>query len=157
MNVKCAHQELKPIEALVPNPRNANQHPQNQIDLLAKIMHFQGVRHPIIVSKRSGFVVAGHARLKAAQRNGWTEFPTDYQDFDSDAQEYAFLVSDNTIQEFAETNRDAVREVLAEMPELQIEMLAMPNLIMPELEIKEAELDENLEVKNKCPSCEYEW
>lgn len=58
------------IEKLVGNPRNPNKHPQNQIELLAKIIKAQGWRNPTVVSKRSGFVVKGHGRLAAAQYLG---------------------------------------------------------------------------------------
>jgi hypothetical protein len=42
--VFCAHTELVDIEKLVPNPRNPNRHPENQIKLLAKIIRAQGWR-----------------------------------------------------------------------------------------------------------------
>lgn len=58
------------IEKLVGNPRNPNKHPQNQIELLAKIIKAQGWRNPIVVSRRSGFVVKGHGRLEAARLLG---------------------------------------------------------------------------------------
>ena len=35
-----------PIEELVPNPRNPNTHPEDQVKLLAKIIKFQGFRSP---------------------------------------------------------------------------------------------------------------
>ena len=38
-----------------------NQHSADQIILLAKIIGGQGWRAPIVVSKRSGYIVAGHA------------------------------------------------------------------------------------------------
>lgn len=90
MQVNCAHTELVDVERLVLNPRNANKHPDKQIELLAKILKFQGWRHPVVVSKRSGFVVAGHGRIAAARLNGWTEVPVDYQDFENEAAEWAF-------------------------------------------------------------------
>ena len=52
---------------LVPHPRNPNKHGDNQIALLAKIIGNQGWRNPIVVSERSGFIVAGHGRLGAAR------------------------------------------------------------------------------------------
>lgn len=95
-----------PVEALIPHEMNANTHPEKQIKTLAKLMNYQGWRHPIIVSKLSGKIVAGHGRLSAAKLNGWSECPVDMQDFDDKAQELAFLASDNIIQELAETDDD---------------------------------------------------
>jgi hypothetical protein len=65
--VNCAFDELVPLEKLVPNPRNPNQHPQSQVALLAKVIAHQGWRSPVVVSTRSGFIVAGHGRYEAAK------------------------------------------------------------------------------------------
>ncbi len=65
--VKCAHDEMVPLEEIIPNPRNPNQHPDQQIELLAKIIAAQGWRAPITVSTRSGFIVRGHGRFAAAK------------------------------------------------------------------------------------------
>lgn len=102
MRVNCAHTEIVDVDLLVPHPMNANKHGDRQIDLLAKIMKHQGWRHPITVSKRSGFIVAGHGRLMAAKKIGWTHAPVDRQDFENEADEYAHLIADNKIAELAE-------------------------------------------------------
>jgi hypothetical protein len=65
--VNCAFDELVPLEKLVPNPRNPNQHPQSQVALLAKVIAHQGWRSPVVVSTRSGFIVAGQGRYEAAK------------------------------------------------------------------------------------------
>lgn len=63
ISIHCAYDDLADITTLVPNSRNPNQHPQKQIELLAKIIKNQGWRAPITVSNRSGFVVRGHGQL----------------------------------------------------------------------------------------------
>ncbi|NBR87399.1 MAG: hypothetical protein EBT61_18165 [Verrucomicrobia bacterium] len=65
--VHCSHDRMVAVTEIVANPRNPNKHPAKQVALLAKIIRHQGWRAPIVVSKRSGFVVAGHGRLAAAQ------------------------------------------------------------------------------------------
>ena len=77
----CAFDELVPVEKLVPNPRNPNQHPEAQVALLAKVITHQGWRAPIVVSTRSGFIVAGHGRYEAAKVLGLESVPVDYQEF----------------------------------------------------------------------------
>src|SRR5210317_705394 len=72
--VNCAYGELVPLEKLVPNPRNPNQHPQSQVALLAKVIAHQGRRSPIAVSKRSGFIVSGHGRYEAAKALGHRDY-----------------------------------------------------------------------------------
>ena len=64
--VFCAHDAIVDVTKLVPNPKNPNQHPDNQIQLLGRIIRQAGWRQPITVSKRSGFIVKGHGRLAAA-------------------------------------------------------------------------------------------
>ena len=124
MKIKCSHTKVADITTLVPNPRNPNVHTKRQIDLLAKIMEFQGVRNPIVVSKRSGFIVKGHGRLAAAQVNGWTSFPVDMQDYDNEAQEYADMISDNKIQELSDLNLGDVTDLVSEyMPDIDLETL----------------------------------
>lgn len=91
IEVWCAFDQLVPIEELRPNPRNSNKHPDGQIDLLAKAIKYFGWRHTILVSKRSGLIVAGHGRLLAAQKLGLPLVPVDYQDFASDADEMGWL------------------------------------------------------------------
>ena len=64
--VFCAYDKLVDPKDLVGNPRNPNQHPKDQIKLLAHIIQSQGWRAPITVSVQSGYVVRGHGRLAAA-------------------------------------------------------------------------------------------
>jgi len=83
--------------------------------LLAKIIAAHGIRHPITVSKRSGFVVSGHCRLLAAKELGLERFPADMQDFASEAEELAVLVADNQVAELAETDGQIMADVLVEL------------------------------------------
>ncbi len=95
--IKCTYAELVPIHKLQPHPENPHKHSGQQIERLAKLIDYQGIRHPIIVSKRSGFIVVGHGRLMALKKLNVSVVPVDYQDFENEAQEYAFIVSDNAI------------------------------------------------------------
>ena len=70
VEVWCSFEELAKVDALKENPKNPNKHPDSQIELLAKNIKYLGWRHPITVSKRSGFIVAGHGRLMAAKKLG---------------------------------------------------------------------------------------
>ncbi len=78
--VFCAHDAIVPIKDLRPNPKNPNQHPPEQIKLLASIIRATGWRAPITVSKRSGLVTKGHGRLMAAQLDDLTDAPVDYNE-----------------------------------------------------------------------------
>lgn len=75
--IHCTHTETRDPESLIEHPRNINQHPKEQIELLAKIIKHQGWRNSIVVSERSGFVVKGHGRLAAALLLGCEQVPVD--------------------------------------------------------------------------------
>nr|DAT74924.1 MAG TPA: adenine specific DNA methyltransferase [Caudoviricetes sp.] len=125
--VYCAHDKIVETDSLVGNPRNPNTHPKEQVEALAKIIKRQGWRHPIVVSNRSGFVVKGHGRLLAAAALGVSHVPVDYQDYESEASEYADLMADNKIQEFSELDAKLSAEILMDIKnsgDIELEMSA---------------------------------
>ncbi len=104
-NFQCQGEDTL-ISHIIPNPKNNNKHSVEQIKRLAKIIEFQGQRSPIVVSNRSGFVVKGHARLMALKELGWERAVVDYQEYKSEAQEYADMTADNEIARWAELDRE---------------------------------------------------
>lgn len=117
--IHCTHTELRDSAVLVEHPRNPNRHPRKQIELLARIIRHQGWRNPIVVSARSGFVVAGHGRLAAARLLGLAEVPVDVQDFGTEADEWAHLVADNRIAELADMDDAGLGELLRDLGEVE--------------------------------------
>lgn len=115
IEVWCSFDELVSVDSLNPNPKNPNKHPDSQIELLSKNIKYLGWRHPITVSKRSGFIVAGHGRLMAAKKLGVQIVPVDYQEFNSDADEMAVLVADNRLAELSETSEEDLKNILSEL------------------------------------------
>lgn len=122
--VYCAHDKIVDVATLVPNPKNPNTHPDNQIQLLGRIIRQQGWRAPITVSNRSGFIVKGHGRLAAALLEGFTEVPVDFQNYASEAEEYADLVADNRIAELSEIDNKMLADIFADIDtgEIPIEL-----------------------------------
>lgn len=106
---------LADISGLVPHPRNPNTHPQSQIKALAKIIKHQGWRAPIVVSKRSGFIIAGHGRLEAAKLLGLDQAPVSYQDFPTEADEWAHMIADNRLSELAELDNIELGSLIREL------------------------------------------
>lgn len=113
--VFCAFDKIEPIGKLVPNPGNPNKHPEYQIELLAQIIKAQGWRAPITVSTRSGFIVRGHGRLMAAMKLQVKEVPVDYQNYATEAEEYADLIADNRIAELAEIDTKALADMISQI------------------------------------------
>ena len=120
--VFCAHDAIVDITALVPNPKNPNQHPDTQIQILGRIIRQTGWRQPITVSKRSGFIVKGHGRLSVALLEGMKQAPVDYQNYTNEAEEYADLVADNRIAELAETDNKLLADIFADIDTGEIPM-----------------------------------
>lgn len=126
IKVHCAHDKLIPVGLLNPHPKNRNKHPKEQIQRLAKILEYQGFRYPIKVSKLSGFITAGHGRLEAAKLLNLDSVPVNFQDYDSEEQEYADLVADNAIALWAEIDLSGVNFDLQDLgPDLDLDMLGL--------------------------------
>lgn len=113
--VFCAHDAIVPTETLIPNPRNPNKHPPEQIRALAKIIRASGWRQPITISTRSGFIVKGHGRLLAAQLDDMAEVPVDYQNYASEAEEWSDLIADNRLAELSEIDNKLLADLMADV------------------------------------------
>ena len=115
IKVHCAHSDIVAVKDLKPNPKNPNRHPENQIEILAKVIQAQGWRQPIKVSNQSGYIVSGHGRYEAAIFMGAEFVPVDYQDYDSEESELADLLADNRIAELADMDDKKLAELFAEL------------------------------------------
>jgi DNA modification methylase len=113
--VFCSFDEIVRIGDLKPNPRNPNEHNEAQVKLLASIIESTGWRTPITVSKRSGLIVKGHGRQMAALQAGLQYAPVDYQEYSTEAEEYADLIADNRIAELANLNMEKLVDMVQEI------------------------------------------
>jgi len=120
--IRCAYSTLVCPSTLRPHPRNPNTHPSAQIEMLAGVIAESGWRHPIIVSKRSGYVVMGHGRLEAAILLGCETVPVDYQDFETEADELAAMVADNRLAELSVMDREALKDILCDLDTGEIDL-----------------------------------
>jgi len=120
--VHCAHTAIVPLDNLRPYPRNAKQHPADQIAALAKLIRHHGWRYPITVSNQSGYIVRGHARREAAAQLGLQQVPVDHQNYSSEEDERADRLADNRIAELGEVDRGLLREELLELDTGLMEM-----------------------------------
>lgn len=156
VEVKCLFDKMVNVNDLKQHPKNRNKHGQDQIERLAKLYSFHGIRHPIIVSKLSGCIVAGHGRRLAAMRAGIKEMPVVYQDFDDADQEYAFIQSDNAIALWADLDIPAINQDVNLMgPDFNIDMLGIKDFT---LDLSDAGFDPSADVEmdvqhKTCPHC----
>jgi len=117
--------ELIEVKKLIPNPKNNNRHSIEQVERLSKLIKHNGFRVPIIVSKKSGHIVSGHARLMAAIKIGMEKVPVIYQDFSSEVEEYQFLTADNEIARWAELDLHAMAIELKDLDLGDFELLGL--------------------------------
>ena len=148
-----------------------NKHTPEQIDRLVKLIEYQGFRDPIIVQKGTNIIAAGHGRIEAARKMGIREVPVIFQEFENEAQFYAFVVSHNAINsnnwggglDLGQINQD----FLDLGPELDVEMLGIKDFEIEPIEKidldfsdKNKEIDtENFgnDLQHQCPKCGFEF
>lgn len=160
IRIHCKYDETVDPKKLKDHPKNRNKHDKDQIERLAKLYEYHGIRHPIIVSSRSGCIVAGHGRKAAAVKAGLKEMPVVYQGFDSDQSEYAFIQADNAIALWAELDLSGINSDIAELgPDFDLDLLGIKNFALdvpnfePGTEEDQGKLDEKKPLITQCPNC----
>jgi len=136
IKIECAHTELVDIDLIIPNPRNSNSHPFEQVESLKKAILFSGIRRPIVVSKQSGFIISGHCEYEALKQLGVKKAPVDYQEFKDELHERIEMAAHNLIarqsklvtvelQELAvDLDQNNLSSELAGIPQNKVEILA---------------------------------
>lgn len=159
IKIHCKHDGLIDPAALMNHPKNRNKHGQDQIERLAELYKYHGIRHPIIVSNRTKCIVAGHGRKLAAILAGIKKYPVVYQDFKNDEAEYAFLQADNAIATWSELDMSAINNDVADLgPDFNVDMLGIFNFTIDmseksKDEEKDSESGSGEEKGQKCPEC----
>lgn len=111
-------------------PNNRNRHSEEQIDRLAKLIKHNGFRVPVLVSKNSGLVVAGHGRLMAAKKIGLESIPVIYQEFESEDEEFQFHVADNAISAWAELDLSGINADLEKYGPFDVDLLGIRDFVI---------------------------
>jgi DNA modification methylase len=123
------------INSLIPHPKNPNKHSSEQIERLARIIEYQGFRNPVIIQKGTNLIVAGHGRTMAAKKLGLKQVPVIEQEFESEAQLYAYVVSDNAIAEWADLDLSEINKEMLDLgPDFEIEMLGLKDFTIEPIE-----------------------
>ena len=131
-----------------------NKHPDDQIERLAKILKYQGFRNPIVVSERSGFIVTGHGRLQAAKLLGLSKVPVSYQHFEDADQEYAHMVADNAIAEWAHLDMSMINVEMGQLgPDFEIDLLGIQDFTLDPSEKNEDDAPSKGGGERTCPHC----
>ena len=104
--------ETVPIDRLFCSPTNPRRNDEAVPHVAASLRRF-GWQQPI-VARRTGEVVAGNTRLKAAQSLGMAEVPVWWFDGD-DLAATAFAIADNRTHEFAQWNEPELAKLLEQL------------------------------------------
>ena len=103
------------VERLQPYLRNARTHSEDQVlEVAASIVRF-GFVNPILVEKATGSIIAGHCRLRAAQRLGLKVVPVIPLDHLTDAERRAYIIADNKLAENAGWDEQILRGELEQL------------------------------------------
>ena len=107
--------EIKTVKItdLKPHPRNPRIHPESAITKLVKSVQEFGWTNPILVSK-DGYILAGHARLKAAEKAGLKEVPVIYLSLAGD-KALAYMIADNKLQDETDWSYPDLKDLLQEL------------------------------------------
>jgi DNA modification methylase len=115
------HGEEAP-DQLLANPLNFRRHPGHQLDALRGSMGELGWVKSVIVNRRTGYVLDGHARVEEAIRQRIKTIPVEYVDLTPEEERIALAVLD-PITEIAIRDQDALNTLLADVqakdPQLQ--------------------------------------
>jgi len=114
--------EIKTVKIgkLKPHPKNPRIHPESALNKLARSIEEFGWTNPILCSK-DGIVLAGHARLKAAERAGIKEVPVIYLPLEG-AKADAYLIADNKLQDETEWDEVKLEDLFKELSLTELDL-----------------------------------
>ena len=104
------------ISELKPHPKNPRVHPDSAIEKLERSIKEFGWTNPVLVSA-DGYVLAGHARLKAAEKAGISEAPVIYLPLAGTKAE-AYLIADNKLQDETDWDMELLELELEELEDM---------------------------------------
>lgn len=143
MDIKAKEIVLVPIDKIIPNEKNNNIHTEDQKARARKIFDYQGFRNPLLISNRTGKLVAGHLRLEIAKEKGVKELPCMYQDFESEEQEYAHMTADNALASWSELDLAQINTDILDIGPFDIDMLGIKDFVIEPIEKFEPQADED--------------
>ena len=109
------------ISELRPHPKNPRVHPDSAIEKLVMSIKEFGWTNPILASA-DGFILAGHARLKAAKKAGMEEVPVIFLPLEG-AKAEAYMIADNRLQEDTLWDEELLAGLLTELEETGVDLL----------------------------------
>lgn len=123
--------DIKPYEK---NPRKNDQ----AVDAVASSIREFGFKNPIIVDK-DNVIIAGHTRLKAAEKLGLSEVPVIRAEDLTEEQVKAFRLADNKVSELADWDLALLDEELAKITGVDMEQFGFEGDALETLKAQDEE------------------
>lgn len=115
MNIK--HMKIEDLIPYENNPRNND----NAVEFVANSIKEFGWKQPIVIDKNN-VIIAGHTRLKAAERLGLESVPCLLADDLTHEQVRAYRLADNKTSEISEWNFESLEGELNELKDIGMDM-----------------------------------
>jgi len=132
----------RPIRELKPDPNNPRHHSKKQIQQIANSIEAFGFNVPVLIDP-DGNIVAGHGRILACDKLGWSEVPTLCLDHLTPAYVRAFRIADNRFTEIAVWDDRLLAEQLRELSLLDLDFsIELTGFEVPEIDLRIALLDD---------------
>lgn len=145
------------ISELKPYDKNNKNHPQAQIDLLAKSIKEFWFTNPILLSDKNE-IIWGHWRLEAIKQLWWDEAPCVYIKDLADKQIRKLRLLDNKLAELSEDNIENIQFELEELQDLELDELYMDLWKVEDIDFDNIESNEDRSNSDRtreveCPHC----
>ncbi len=160
MKIHCRYDFIVSPDDLKPYEKNRNKHSEEQIERLAKLLAYQGMRAPVIVDADDKCtIVKGHGTVMAIKKLGVSSVPVVCQAFENEEQRYAFVQSDNAIASWSELDFAGINLDLPELgPDFDIDLLGLKGFTIDPSELPETEPKQDPKDKDAnmmtCPNCQ---
>jgi hypothetical protein len=157
----------KPVDKLIPYINNSRTHSDEQVAQIAASIKEFGWTNPILVDGENG-IIAGHGRLMAARKLGYTEVPTiELKDL-TETQRKAYIIADNKLALNADWDKDILKIEFGALDaagfnleltgftgdDLTEAMFGKDFVLQHPEEFKEVD---EIELEKKCPRCGFEF
>jgi len=153
--------ETVKLSSLRPHPANPRVHPDSAIERLTKSIVEFGWTNPILVSE-DNYILAGHARLKAAEKAELDEVPIIRLPFSGD-KALAYMIADNKLQDMTEWDYPQLKDLIGQLDTgaLNIELTGFDESELEKLLVNrmppDAQPEPSGEQKTICPNCGFEF
>ena len=138
----------RPIAELKLDPKNPRSHNPRQIRQIARSIETFGFNVPVLIDAASK-IIAGHGRVLACQRLGWSEVPTIRLDHLTEAQARAFMIADNRLTENSVWDDRLLAEQLEALAALDLDFsLEVTGFEIGEIDLRIEQISSSSEDRN---------